>query len=110
MKRIEKGNYIILEDEKDDVKNFASFLIKYYNSFQNENVVVNILKYGQLSLEELLSFLKLSDKHRKAKKSFVIVNDTINIDPVPEEMIVVPTLREAEDVIQMEDIERDLGF
>lgn len=110
MKRIEKGNYIIWEDEKDDVKNFAAFLTKHYNSFQNENVVVNILKYGQLSLEELLSFLKLSDKHRKAKKSFVIVNDTINIDPVPEEMIVVPTLREAEDVIQMEDIERDLGF
>ncbi|HET7361531.1 MAG TPA: ribonuclease Z, partial [Salinimicrobium sp.] len=78
--------------------------------FKNENVVVDILKYGNLSLEELLSFLKLSDKHRAAKKSFVLVNDTINIDPVPEELMVAPTLQEAVDIVQMEEIERDLGF
>jgi hypothetical protein len=29
---------------------------------------------------------------------------------VPEELLVVPTLTEAEDIIQMEEIERDLGF
>jgi hypothetical protein len=71
---------------------------------------VDILKYGELTLEELLSFLKLSNMHRKNKKSFVIANDAINIDRVPEELQVVPTLREAEDIVQMEEIERDLGF
>lgn len=110
MKITQKENYLILEDEKDDVKSFASFLDYKYDTIKNDNLVIDILKYGQLSLEELLSFLELSDKHRTAGKSFVIVNDTINIDSVPDELAVVPTLREAGDLIQMEEIERDLGF
>lgn len=110
MKISKKENYWILEDEKEDVKIFSSYLNHKYDSFKNENIIVDILKYGNLSLEELLSFLKLSDKHRAAKKSFVLVNDTINIDPVPEELMVAPTLQEAVDIVQMEEIERDLGF
>lgn len=110
MKVIEKGSYKILEDERDDVKDFASFLERRYDIFEDDNVVIDILKYGELSLDELLYFLNLSNKHRMKKKSFVIANDAINIDNVPEELLVVPTLQEAEDVIQMEEIERDLGF
>ena len=74
------------------------------------NVVIDILKYGDLRLDDLLNFLELSNEHRKGKRSFVIANDAINIDKVPEELLVVPTLQEAEDIIQMEEIERDLGF
>lgn len=110
MKIIDKDTYKILQDEKDSVIEFVSYLQSNHDSFKEENVVVDILKYGTLELKELLSFLKISNRHRANKKSFVIVNDTINIDRVPEEIIVVPTLQEAEDVIQMEDIERDLGF
>lgn len=110
MKIIEKDTYKILQDEKDDVRNFASYLQTHHDSFKENNVVVDILKYGTLELEELLAFLKLSNRHRENKKSFVIVNDTINIDRVPEEIVVVPTLQEAEDIIQMEEIERELGF
>ena len=110
MKIIEKEFYKILEDEKDDVKDFASFLKRRHNSFKDDNVVVDILKYGELSLGELLNFLEISNEHRMRKKSFVIANDAINIDNVPEELLVVPTLPEAEDIIQMEEIERDLGF
>ncbi len=110
MNKIEKEGYNILEDEKEDVNDFASFLKSQHHTFKNDNVVINILKYGELQLKELLSFLDLSNEHRKGKKSFVIANDAINIDTVPPELIVVPTLMEAEDVIQMEEIERDLGF
>lgn len=110
MKIIEKDNYKIFKDEKDNVKEFAGYLEKIHDSFKEANVVLDILKYGSLSLEELLAFLKISNLHRKNKRSFVIVNDTINIDRVPEELVVVPTLQEAGDIIQMEDIERDLGF
>ena len=110
MKVIEKEPYKILRDEKEDVKDFASYLNSQYKRFKNDNLVVDILKYGELELPELLSFLELSNKHRSNKHSFVIANDTINIDDVPEELIVVPTLQEAEDIIQMEEIERELGF
>ncbi|MEG9328249.1 ribonuclease Z [Salinimicrobium catena] len=106
----EKDNYKIFRDEKDDVKDFASYLERVHDDYRDDNVVVDILKYGNLELDELLAFLELSNNHRKNKRSFVIVNDTINIDRVPEELMVVPTLQEAEDIIQMEEIERDLGF
>lgn len=106
----EKDNYKIFRDEKDDVKDFASYLERVHDDYRDDNVVVDILKYGNLELDELLAFLELSNNHRKNKRSFVIVNDTINIDGVPEELMVVPTLQEAEDIIQMEEIERDLGF
>lgn len=110
MKVTEKEEFKILEDEKEDVKDFASFLKSHHHIFRNDNVVVDILKYGELELEELLMFLDLSNDHRLGKRSFVIANDAINIDNVPEELIVVPTLMEAADIIKMEEIERDLGF
>lgn len=110
MKVIEKEGYKILRDQKDDVKDFAAFLKSQHNSFKSDNVVIDILKYGELSLQELLLFLDISNRHRKGKRSFVIANDAINIEKVPEELVVVPTLMEAGDVIQMEEIERELGF
>lgn len=110
MKVIEKDSYKILQDEKDDVKDFASYLQSIHDRYSSDNLVVDILKYGNLSLEELLRFLELSNTHRKNKRSFIIVNDTINIDPVPEELVVIPTLHEAGDVVKMEELERELGF
>ncbi|HET8885470.1 MAG TPA: ribonuclease Z [Salinimicrobium sp.] len=110
MKVTEKDFYLILEDEKNEFKGFVKFLNDVHDQYKGHHLVIDILKYGTLSLEELLMFLEISNRHRKAKKSFVIANDTINIDHVPEELVVVPTLQEAEDIIQMEEIERDLGF
>ena len=72
--------------------------------------MIDLLKYTHITLEELLELVVLSTRHRAAKNSFVIVNNSINPDDIPDEMIVVPTLQEAADIIEMEEIERDLGF
>ena len=110
MKIEKKENYLLISDDKDSVTDFTSRLTTNHHEFESENVVINILEYGELELEELLGFLELSNIHRANKKSFVIANDAISIDKIPEELFVVPTLREAEDVIQMEELERELGF
>lgn len=111
MKLTDKENYSIVEDDKNNVEGFSNYLENHaYDQIRDKHIIVDIIKYGKLTLEELLSFLELSNKQRKRKKSFVIVNDTINIEHLPEELVVVPTMREAVDVIQMEDIERDMGF
>ena len=111
MKIDNHDNFVVLEDERDDIKGFASF-IEYQvpSKCKGQNVVLNLLKYDSLDLEQLLLFLNTSNLHRKNKQSFVIVNDAIDIDDVPFEMIVVPTVQEAGDIIEMEEIERDLGF
>jgi len=104
-------DYVILEDERTDISDFASFIESQIPSkFRGQNVILNLLKYDSLTLHELLLFLKTSDLHRKSKQSFVIVNDAISIDEIPYELIVVPTITEAGDIIEMEKIERDLGF
>ncbi len=111
MNIIEKENYSILEDDKNNVTGFSNFLENHaYNQIKDKNIVIDLLKYKKLTLEELLTFLKLSNKQRKENKSFVIVNDAINIEDIPEELAVVPTLHEAEDYIQMEELQREFGL
>lgn len=111
MKVNKHKNFQLIEDEKNNVAEFGTFL-EYIipKEFSGENIVIDLLKYNQMTLPELLNFLIVSNKHRATKKSFVIINDAIDPDVIPEELIVVPTLPEAKDVIDLEEIERDLGF
>jgi hypothetical protein len=106
----EQENYVILEDEHDDIQGFAGFLQSIFDQFSEKNVVIDLSKYNDATLPDLLSYLKLSNDHRATKQSFVIVNKSLSSDEIPPELLVVPTVQEAEDVIQMEEIERDLGF
>jgi len=111
MKIENKENLVILTDEKNDIKDFASFLeYQIPKKFKGQNVVLDLLEYKKLNLPDLLLFLKVSNLHRKTKQSFVIINDAIPVDDIPMEMTVAPTLQEGEDIVQMEEIERDLGF
>jgi len=102
--------YTLLQDDQDDVCDFANFLTRIHDKFMDVNLVIDILKYDKMSLQDLLCFLTLSNTHRANKKSLVIVNTAIASGEIPDELLVVPTVQEAEDVIEMEEIERDLGF
>ncbi|MFV9482240.1 ribonuclease Z [Christiangramia sp. ASW11-125] len=110
MKRTEKDNYILIAAEDAELKDFTSELTKHHHDFESSNIVVDLSNYKNLENQQLLAFLEVSNLHREANKSFVIVNDALGIDELPEELVVVPTLQEAEDMIQMDEIQRDLGF
>ena len=110
MKTTKKENYLLIEMEGGDFTGFASELTKNHSDFKDENVVVNLKGAEGVASQELLAFLELSDVHRKDNKSFVLVTGAIGIDELPEELVVVPTLQEAEDMVQMDEIQRDLGF
>lgn len=111
MKIDNQDNYVVLADDHDNLKEFASFLeYQILKKFKGQNVVVNLLDYPALTLEELLYFLKTSTIHRGSKQSFVLVTSALDPDTLPVELVVVPTLQEAADIIEMEEIERDLGF
>lgn len=106
-----KDNYTILADQKDDARAFASYLEHIVpKAYKNDNLVIDILKYDNLQLPDLLAFLVSSNRHRAKKKSFVLVNKSLAMSKIPEELMVVPTLKEAKDVIDLEEIQRDLGF
>lgn len=102
---------IVLADDRGAFADFVPFLSEQVKEhYQGKNLVIDLLKYTHISLPELLELLPLSNFHRKQKNSFVLVNDAINPDEIPDEIVVVPTLQEAMDIVEMEEIERDLGF
>lgn len=110
MKITQKEKYQIIEDDDNDIAVFATAITKDHASFKEENVVIDLLNKVDLNAKDLLLFLELSNLHRLEKKSFVIVGNGVSIDEIPEELFVVPSLREAEDIINMEEVERELGL
>jgi mRNA-degrading endonuclease toxin of MazEF toxin-antitoxin module len=54
--------------------------------------------------------LEISGSHQKGKRSFVIVSPTAVPDQLPEALTWAPTLQEAKDLIEMDEMQRDLGF
>jgi hypothetical protein len=109
MKVEEKGHTVTLKDTQGDFNAFREKVTAEYNSFKDKNIILD-LSLNDIGPDEILSFLQLSNKHRKSKKSFVLVANDVDFNEMPDEMVVVPTTLEANDIIEMEEIERDLGF
>lgn len=108
MKLIEKKDYKILKDDNQDVMGFADKLTKSHSEFEHSNLVIDLLDHKELTVKELLMFLEIANIHARHRRSFVIVNNSFSIDEIPEELVVVPTLQEAEDIVRMDEMERDL--
>ena len=109
--QIEKNTHTTtLKDTDGNAISFLEKITSEYSNFKDQNLVLDISEDKSVTLENVLAFLALSNKHRKAKKSFVIVVKDFDFNAVPEEINVVPTVQEAHDIIEMEEIERDLGF
>ena len=104
-------NFVVVKENSNDLENFV-FLLKPLLPFQlkDKNLIIDLLDNKLMSLKDLLLFQNISDAHKEANKSFVIVNDALNANSLPEEIMVVPTLQEAEDMIEIEEIERELEF
>ncbi|MDG3583527.1 ribonuclease Z [Galbibacter pacificus] len=103
-------NTTVITQENVSLGKFIDRLDESYPKYKNDHLILNLLSLSKLTANDLMEFLELSRDHRKAGKSFVIVTDTVNYNDVHEELVVAPTLKEAYDVIEMEDIERDLDF
>ncbi|HEX9979025.1 MAG TPA: ribonuclease Z [Flavobacterium sp.] len=110
MKVEEKGHTIIIRDTQGNTSELLEKLIHEYKSFENHNLVVDISHDAGATLATISKFIPLSKQHKKKKKSFVLVTADIDFNAIPASLIVVPSQLEAHDIIEMEEIERDLGF
>jgi len=104
------GNISIITQEKASIVELVKKIDILYERFKNDNIIISLTTLDRVTLQDIVEFLQLSNKHRKAKHSFVIVTSKANLNETPDEIVVVPTLQEAYDIIEMEEIERDLGF
>ncbi|MBQ0769161.1 MAG: ribonuclease Z [Bizionia sp.] len=101
-------NTSIITQEKATIVELVKKIEALSPKFKNDNLIVKLSVLGPIVVQDIVEFLRLSNNHRAAKLSFVLVTDKININETPEEIVVVPTLKEAFDVIEMEEMERDL--
>jgi hypothetical protein len=104
------GNITIITQERVSIIELVKKLEILYNRYKDDNIIVNISSLNQISIRDIVEFLKISNTHRQASHSFILVTANISPEDIPDEMVVVPTLKEAYDLIEMEEIERDLGF
>ena len=104
------GNISIITQEKATIIELVKKIQALYPKFKNNNIIVSLTSLKPISEMEIVEFLQISNTHRATNHSFVIVSNKISLDHVPDEIIVVPTTQEAYDIIEMEEMERDLGF
>ncbi|SHH00870.1 ribonuclease Z [Flavobacterium defluvii] len=110
MKVDQKGHTVTIKDTQGDFNGFVEKVTQQFKTFEKQNVIIDLLSNSEVSENDLKIFLPLSKTHRKAKKSFVIVASDLDFNAVSDKLVVVPSLLEAHDIIEMEEIERDLGF
>ncbi len=117
MKIEKESTFTILQPEllssKDNTKNIANFYVIFnenYSNFKNDNLILDFSKIINIDLKEILLFSPNIEAHTSNRKSFVIVCNVLKLDELPTEIVVVPTLQEAKDIIELEEIERDLGI
>jgi hypothetical protein len=105
-----KNTYtLITSDENSFSEFYDSFLIEE-KKIQKENIILQVSNNINTTNKDFLLFLDIAVQKKENGTSFVIVNTEINIDSFPENLNIAPTLQEAEDILEMEAIERDLGF
>ncbi|MCL9805379.1 ribonuclease Z [Flavobacterium amniphilum] len=110
MKVDHKGHTTIIKDTEGNAEVFLQKVTDQFNTYKENNVVLDISHDKSVDIKSIKNFVDLAKKFKKQKKSFVIVAEGIDFNDVPHTLHVVPTLLEAHDLIEMEEIERDLGF
>ncbi|TMM32001.1 hypothetical protein FDT66_00615 [Polaribacter aestuariivivens] len=105
-----KENYTYVSSDENSFQEFYNTFIKQEKEFKKEHVIVHISNEISVSTEDFLLFLKVAEQKNENGTSFVIINTVVNVDDFPENLNIVPTLQEAEDILEMENIERELGF
>ena len=105
-----KENYKLIYSDENSFSKFYSSFLKKEKEFDKENLIVQISNDIDITKEDFLLFLSIAKQKKENSTSLVIVYKDINIDDFPEDFNIVPTLVEAEDIIEMEAIERELGF
>ncbi len=105
-----EGSTTIITQEKTTIVEFVKGIEDKYETLKNDNIIINLFSLKEITIDDINEFLRISNQHKTSKHSFVIVTNKISYDETPEEITIVPSLQEAYDLVEMEEIERDLDF
>ena len=110
MKVYQKDHFTVIKDTQGNIQNFLEKTTHEHATFKTQNLILDITHNKNVEIKNIKLFSDLSKAHCKGKKSFVLVASDIDFNAIPSQLTVVPSIQEAQDIIEMEEIERDLGF
>ena len=105
-----KEKNIIVGPKQESINDFYTQFINDYPRLLDKNVIVDLSEILIRKASEILVFLNIAKAHITKGSSFVIIAHSVNIDELPDELVIAPTMIEALDIIEMDEIGRDLGF
>jgi hypothetical protein len=105
-----KDTYTLISSDENTFEALQDSLLEKINDFEKTHVILQISEKINVANKDFSLILKLAKNKQEKNTSFVLINAAINLDDLPEHINIVPTLQEAEDILEMEAIERELGF
>ena len=106
IKIVENDQYTYISVEKSSF----SKLTQELPEISSNHLLIELSENIIIVEEKISFFLKVASNLKAKGKSFVIIQKRINIDDFPDVLNIAPTIQEAKDILEMEAIERDLGF
>ena len=110
MLTVKKENYTLISSDENSFSEFYNSFLESEKELNKEHIILQISDDINVNNKDFLLFLDIATQKKENGTSFVIVNTNVDVDDFPENFNIVPTLQEAEDVLEMEAIERELGF
>jgi hypothetical protein len=110
MKIENKEKYTLISSTEVLFSKFHDNFLEALPSLENQNLILHISDSINVTRDNFSLYLSISEQKKENGTSFVVIYKTINIDDLPDNFNIVPTLIEAEDILEMEAMERELGF
>jgi len=105
-----KDTAVIVDQNKQVSSEFFKSFDLNYPKFHSNNIIL-IIDETQNSEPDFVNFiLKLTKSHQLHEKTFVVVAPQWSQSDISDDIVCVPTLQEAFDLIEMDEMQRDLGF
>ncbi len=109
---IQDNTVTITYEQSDTIgRPFSDEIKRKHKNFSSKNIILDLSPMKNVLPKHIKDFVELATYHKEFKnKSFVVVTGPIGLKLLPNGINVVPTINEAFDTIEIEDIERDLGY
>ena len=95
----QQNSTAIITQDKTSLSEFTKKFSVLHERFKENNVILQLKDSAMSSIDALVSISKI---HRQLNQSFAVVSPQLNQDDFEDDFIVVPTLQEAHDYIEME--------
>ena len=108
-----QDNTVTITYERSDTigRSFRDEIKRKYKNFSFKNIILDLSPMKNVLSKHIKDFVELAIYHKQFNnKSFVVVTGPIGLNFLLNGINVVPTINEAIDTIEIEDIERDLGY